>query len=146
MRDLRTPFLPLPERFALWRLSLRWRLARLRRGLLYGVDRLSTDDAQRVLFDCQSPAGWHPLLTLTLADVLEEARETFEDHPALPRLVNDACGRVADKWQNYGDELYEARRWAMNLVKAYADDENIALRPREDEDCEEDDAKEGAVS
>jgi hypothetical protein len=69
MRDLRTAFLSLPERFVLLRLSLRWRFARLRRGLLYGVDRLSTDDAQ-------------------------EARETFQDHPALPRLVNDAHERA----------------------------------------------------
>lgn len=119
------------RRIALWRSRLFFRLDRLRRGLAYAAGRLSPDDAQRIFLDCQRPAGWHPLLVLTVEDALEQAREIFEDHPDLPRLLNDACARVADKWECYGDELYEARRWAMSLAKGYARDENIVLRLRE---------------
>ncbi|MGB5083323.1 MAG: hypothetical protein WBO09_01685 [Methylocystis silviterrae] len=41
--------------------------------------------------------------------------------------MNDACARVADKWESYNDELYTARRWAIDLTENYARDESIAL-------------------
>ncbi len=79
------------------------------------------------MLDCRHPAGWHPLLVLTVEDTLEQAREEIADHPDLPRLVGDGCARVADKWESYNDELWEARRWAINLAKSYAADEGITL-------------------
>jgi len=82
-----------------------------------------------------APAGWHPLLVLTVEDTLEQAREEFADHPELPRLIADACFRVGDKWEPYGDELWEARRWAINVALRYAADEGIALA-RLDDVCE----------
>ena len=51
-----------------------------------------------VMLDCRHPAGWHPLLVLTVEDTLAQAREEIADHPDLPRLVADGCARVADKW------------------------------------------------
>jgi hypothetical protein len=80
-----------------------------------------------VLIDCHDPAGWHSLLTLTVEDTLEQAREIFADHPELRRLIEDGCSRVARKWESYGDELYEARRWAIELAEGYAADEGITL-------------------
>ena len=50
------------------------------------------------MLDCRYPAGWHPLLVLTVEDTLEQAREDLADHPDLSRLVADSCARVADKW------------------------------------------------
>ena len=79
------------------------------------------------MLDCRYPAGWHPLLVLTVEDTLEQAREDLADHPDLPRLVADGCARVADKWESYNDELWEARRWAISLAKSYAADEGITL-------------------
>jgi hypothetical protein len=32
-------------------------------------------DAQQLMLDCRHPAGWHPLLVLTVEDTLEQARE-----------------------------------------------------------------------
>jgi hypothetical protein len=110
-----------------------YRLARWRRAWRYAVDRLSPDDAQRMMLDCRYPAGWYPLLVLTVEDTLEQAREDFADHPDLPRLIADGCARVADKWESYNDELWEARRWAICLAKDYAADERIALIGREDD-------------
>jgi hypothetical protein len=78
------------------------------------------------------PASWHPLLLLTVEDTLEQAREEFADHPELPRLIADACFRVGDKWEPYGDELWEARRWAINVALRYAADEGIALARLDD--------------
>ena len=103
------------------------RLARWRRGWRYAVGRLSADEAQRLMLDCRYPAGWHPLLVLTVEDTLEQAREEIADHPDLSRLVADGCARVGDKWEPYYGELLEARCWAINLAKNYAVDEGITL-------------------
>lgn len=111
----------------------RTRLAQWRRAWRYATNRLSADEAQRIMLDCRDPAGWHPLLVLTVEDTLEQAREDLADHPDLPRLIADGCARVGDKWESYNDELWEARRWAIDLAKGYADDEGITLAPLEDE-------------
>jgi len=79
------------------------------------------------MLDCHYPAGWHPLLVLTVEDTIEQARAIFADHPDLPRLIADGCARVGDKWEAYGDELYEARRWAIDVAEGYAADEGITL-------------------
>jgi len=116
---------------ALWasrcRYRCRARAAQLARAWRYAAGRLSADDAQRVIHDCRGPAGWHPLLVLTVEDTLEQAREEFADHPELRRLIVDACFRVGDKWEPHGDELWEARRWAINVALRYAADEGITL-------------------
>jgi hypothetical protein len=88
---------------------------------------LSADEAQRLMLDCRYPAGWHPLLVLTVEDTLEQAREEIADHPDPPRLVADGCARVGDKWEPYYGELLEARCWAINLAKNYAADEGITF-------------------
>ncbi|MHB1205728.1 MAG: hypothetical protein ACYCZX_09190 [Rhodospirillaceae bacterium] len=80
-----------------------------------------------LMLDCRHPAGWHPLLILTVEETLEQARETFADHPELSRLIADGCARVGDKWESYGDELFEARRWAIDVMEGYAIDEGITL-------------------
>ena len=109
------------------------RLARLARAWRYFMERLSVHDAQRVMLDCRASAGWHPLLVLTVEDTIEQARETFADHPDLPRLIADGCARVGDKWESYRDELYEARRWAIDVAEGYATDEGIMLTRLDDE-------------
>ena len=115
------------SRLALWRYRVQARRDRLRRAWLYAIGRLTPDDAQRLMLDCRFAAGWHPLLVLTVEDTLEQAREIFAEHPDLPRLVADGCARVGDKWESYGDELYEARRWAIDAAEGYAADEGIVL-------------------
>lgn len=110
-----------------------YRLARWRRAWRYATGRLSADDAQRLILDCRYPAGWHPLLVLTVEDTLEQAREELADHPALPRLLADGCARVGDKWESYNDELWEAQRWAIGLAREYAADEGITLTALDDE-------------
>ncbi len=105
----------------------RHRAQRFSRARAYFCDRLNADDAQRIMLDCSYPAGWHPLLVLTVEDTLEQAREIFADNPELPRLINDGCARVASKWESYNDELYEARRWAIEIAEGYAAAEQITL-------------------
>jgi len=119
--------------FQWWVRDRRYRLAQWRRAWRYVTGRLSADDAQRMMLDCRYPAGWHPLLVLTVEDTLEQAREELADHPELPRLLADGCARVGDKWESYNDELWEARRWAINTAREYAADEGIALTPLDDE-------------
>jgi len=110
----------------------RTRLAHILRAWGYVVGRLSTDDARRIILDCRGSTGWHPLLILKVEDTLEQAREEFVDHPVLPRLIADACFHVGDGWASSGDELWEARRWAINVALRYAADEGIALVRLED--------------
>ncbi len=115
------------DRIARWRFRAWYRLARLSRAWAYFRDNLDADAAQRVMLDCEYLAGWHPLLVLTVEDTLADAREVFADHPDLPRLINDGCARVASKWESYNDELYEARRSAIDLAADYAAAEGVAL-------------------
>lgn len=115
------------------RYCIRYRVARWRRGWRYATGRLSADDAQCVTLDCRYPAGWHPLLLLTVEDTLEQACEVIADHPDLPRLIADGCARVGDRWESYNDELWEARRWAISLAREYAADEGITLTALDDE-------------
>ena len=102
-------------------------LNRLARAWGYFRGRLSEDDAQRIMLDCRHAAGWYPLLILTVEDTLQEARETFVDHPELPRLIADGCVGVAHKWEPHNDELYTARGWAIGLALRFAEEEGITL-------------------
>ena len=116
---------------ALWTSRHQYRcgvsLGRWTRAWHYVAGRLSADEAQRLMLDCRHPAGWHPLLVLTVEDALEQARAEIADHPDLARLVADGCARVGDKWEPYYGELLEARCWAINLAKNYAADEGITF-------------------
>lgn len=115
------------------RYQVGYRLAQWRRAWRYATGHLSSDDAQRLILDCRYPAGWHPLLVLTVEDTLEQAREQLADHPELPRLLADGCARVGVKWESNDDQLWEARRWAISLAKEYAADEGITLTALDDE-------------
>jgi hypothetical protein len=110
-----------------------YRLAQWRRAWRYATERLAPEDAQWIMLDCRFPAGWHPLLVLTVEDTLKQAREELADHPELPRLIADGCARVGDKWESYNDELWEARRWAISLARKYAADEGVTLTALDDE-------------
>ena len=122
------------SRLQLWRYRAKDRAQRLSRAWRYFIDGLSADDAQTIMLDCRYPAGWYLLLVLAVEDTLEQARETFADHPELPRLIADGCARAGDKWESTNDEFYEARRWAIELAEDYAAAEGITLI-RLDEDA-----------
>ncbi|MDE2392064.1 MAG: hypothetical protein KGL65_10705, partial [Rhodospirillales bacterium] len=89
-----------------------------------------------MIVECEWPAGWFPLMLLTVEDTLEYAREMFVDHPALRRLIADGCARVGNKWETYGDELSEAYRWAAELAEEYAASEGIVLARIADENSD----------
>lgn len=104
-------------------------MSRYWRALTYPLDRFSADDAQGIFIDCEYPAGWFTLLALTVEDTLEQALETYQDHPDLRRLIADGCERVHKKWEDHSDALYYARGWAIELAQRYAADEGIKLVP-----------------
>ena len=129
------PYRTVASRLELWCYRAKERAKRLHRAWCYFRDSLSADDAQSILLDCYSPAGWHPLLVLSVEDTLEQARETFADHPDLPRLIADGCERVGNKWESHNDDLYMARNWAIEIAEDYAAQEGITL-PLLDEDAD----------
>jgi hypothetical protein len=114
----------------LWRRRLVRHVARAGRAWRYLAGRLTAADAQQIIRDCHSPAGWHPLMVLRVDDVLARARRTFADHPDLPRLVAEACLHVERRWCSYKDDLEQAREWALDLVQRYAPDDGIVLERR----------------
>ncbi len=128
----------IPSPFAMWvqrtRYRIEIRLSRYRRAWRYARNTLSADDAQWIFTDCEYAAGWHTLLVLGLDRTLERARERYEDHPDLPRLVNDGCARVASKWEDYSDNLSEAEDSAIERAVEYAEAEGITLTSIDDED------------
>jgi hypothetical protein len=116
-------------RHRIWLVRFRFqlRLARYRRAFAYALDQLAADDAQQIFIDCEYPAGWFTLLTLTVDDTLDQALEVYEDHPDLRRLVAEGCERVHKKWEDHSDALYYARGWAIELAEGYAAQDNIRL-------------------
>ena len=58
----------------------RYHLARLSRAWAYFRDRLDADEAQRIMLDCEYPAGWHPLLVLTVEDGPAGPGAAFNDY------------------------------------------------------------------
>lgn len=115
------------------RVLLRMRFRHLRRTWCYATHTLSADDAQVMMLGCRRPAGWYPLLILTVEETLEQALETYAAHPELVRLIAAGCSRVSQKWEAYDDELYNAREWAIELAEGYAADLGIKLVRRESE-------------
>lgn len=124
------------SRHHIWLVRFRFdhRLVRYRRAFHYAFGRLSADDAQEIIIDCEYPAGWFTLLALTVEDTLEQALEVYQDHPDLRRLVADGCERVHKKWEDHSDALYYARCWAIELAEGYAADEGITLERRDPKD------------
>jgi len=117
----------------LWRRRLCRHVARAGRAWAYLAGRLNAADAQQVIRDCRCPAGWHPLMVLTVDDVLAQARRTFVDRPELPWLAAEACLHVERRWCSYGDELEQAQAWAVELMQRYAPDDGIVLEGRGDD-------------
>lgn len=106
---------------------LRSRLARYRLAYAYARGRMSPDQALSILWDCQHAAGSFCLISLDVSDVLEAARDRWEDHPELPGLCKSAASRVASKWDDYTEVRSSCEDWALDLVADYARGEGIAL-------------------
>ncbi len=118
------------------RLAFRWlllsvRVDRLCRAWRYAWGGITTDDAQHLLAECEDYAGWYALLTLSAEDTLKSAREIYEDRPELPDLIWRGCELVRYKWISHDGELYEARRWAVELAAEYAAQNGTPLSRRD---------------
>lgn len=125
------------RRFSFWKYRAHERAKRLHRACRYMAGTMSQDDAQWMIMDCESAAGWYPLMILSVDDVLERAREVFVDHPALHEFVTEGCVRVRRKWECYGDELEAAIDWAIESAQEYAASEGITFARLEQADVTE---------
>jgi hypothetical protein len=101
---------------------------RWRRAFAYATGRLSRDDAQWILIDCTSPAGWHTLTLLATGDVRDMAVEMYGDvAQALDPYLDGACENVACKWDTPGDDVWHARQWALDKAIEWAAEDGIHL-------------------
>lgn len=131
-----------PARF--WKYRVTEWFRRLRRAYAYMRKTLSADDAQTMIVECKHQAGWYPLVILAVDDVLERACEEFADHPQMRSFISEGCYKVYRKWENYGDELEGAIRWAIEVAEEYAANESIKFVRIMDEAVPEDDEGEEA--
>lgn len=118
---------------SIWRWRIRPRLQRCRRALAYAMGRLSPDDAQWLLIDCQPIAGWYPLTTLCEGDVFGLAADRYGDAAdALAPYIPAACERVAGKWETPCDDGWHARNWAIEIALEYAAQDGVLIKDNED--------------
>jgi len=105
---------------------------RLRRAYAYATGRLSADDAQTILIECQDSAGWYPLSTLCTDDLFDHAIATHGD-PALKikPYLPAACEYVSRKWEA-GDDYYSPLDFAFDTARDYAAQDGIDLGETED--------------
>jgi hypothetical protein len=125
------------QRFDFWILSLRWRLEyklrRWARAWHYARGTLSKDAASQVRWDCQDAAEDYTLISLSVADVYDNALERWEDHPDLRGLCAEAAGRVASKFDDYTEVRSSCTDWALELVGDYAESCGITLAEIEED-------------
>ena len=116
--------------------ELRWRWSayarRLGRACRYATHSLSANQAQIVILDCELPAGWRGLMTLTVEDTLERARERYADHPHLEDFIALGCSVVAHRWEDYEGRLAEAQDWAIKCAVDFAAQGGVALAGLDD--------------
>lgn len=111
---------------------LQQHLSRWQRAWAYATDRMTKDQASQMAYDCQAPAGSFSLISLDVDGVLEDASNTYMDHPDLERLCAEAVQRVASKFDDYTEVRSSCSDWALDLVVQYAKQEGVELTLIED--------------
>jgi hypothetical protein len=99
------------------------------RAWRYAGGRLTADDAQDIIVECERDAGWYPLLILSVDDALQSALDEYRDHPKLRSYIVSACERVHRKWEGNSEERYTALEWATRLATEWAAEDGIAFTP-----------------
>lgn len=109
-------------------------IMRQARAYAYGIGTLTEDEAGTVLHDCYPVAGYWPLETLSVENVLTTALVHWKDHPALESLAFAACDRVQQKWSSTGNAADAAEDWALDLIGEYAEQDGVELLHLDDDE------------
>jgi hypothetical protein len=130
----REPPIPLARRLSALRWQFQDRCQRVKRAFYYAADRLSFEDANDIMLDCERPARSYPLMILTPGSVLDMAIERFDAqaHRLQPYLA-DACAYVAHKWDPPGDDYWHLRDWALDTALEAAAQDGVTLSERAEE-------------
>jgi hypothetical protein len=107
--------------------NLEFSLARWRRALAYGRNTLSSEEAQAIIRDCDDAAGWYPITTLTVDDVMARVRHDIGDHPDLAPYIPSACARVSRKSDVDGEDLAFAIEWAVDEAIQSAKNDGLCI-------------------
>jgi hypothetical protein len=115
-------------------LGFRWRCRcqRLHRAFAYASGRLSPGEAQTILIECKDYAGWYPLNTLCVEDLLSHAATVQGDNAQLLKpYLHAACEHVSRKWDS-GDDLNIAFDLALETAAGYAAQDGVTLEAKEE--------------
>ncbi len=116
------------------RRQTRHRCLRLKRALCYATGRLSFEDANDIMRDCERSALSYPLMVLTPQSVLDMAIERYgEQAAALEPYLADACAYVAQRWDPPAEEYWHPRDWALSTAIDHAAKDGITLADAEEE-------------
>ena len=130
------------------RLAHRWRASTLRYRICLNIQdaqrawalyrgKLTQTQAFGLLHELEGITGSYALETLYESSVLDLAADRWgENTTELVELVQDACSRVAHKWNSTGDIPGAAIDWALDLVEEYAKARGIVLTEVPDESRE----------
>lgn len=101
-------------------------LLRWRRAWRYACKRLSPDDAQDMMLQLRFIAGWEPLVTLCVEDVMDLMENAGVRHPRLRVFVEEAVIHVGRKFES-SDALSAAQDWAVDMAYEYAYRDGVEL-------------------
>jgi len=110
------------------------RCHRLKRAFCYVTGRLSFEDANDIMRECERPARSYPLMMLTPQSVLDMAIKRYgEQAAALEPYLADACAHVAQRWDPPAEEYWHPRDWALSTAIDHAAKDGITLADVEEE-------------
>lgn len=114
---------------------------RIRHAIAYVTGHLDAQSAQDMIVQLEPIAGWHPLVTLCVDDVLARATKHYKPHPDLRSFVASACAKVARQWRDADETLQAAQWWAIDLSLDLAQEHGQTLALAESDSREEPAAK-----
>lgn len=97
------------------------------RAWRYARQALTAADGVAMLATIEDASGMYALESLSLDAVLEIARDRWEDHPELERLVSEAVAHVNSKWNSDGNLTSAAQDWACETIAEYAALDGVEL-------------------
>lgn len=102
------------------------RAKRLKHAIRYVAGTLTPDNAQDMLLELRYVAGWYPIVTLCVEDVMTRATEVYRDTPELREVVEGACQYVEQKY-DYSDTAQQATSDAFDRIEEEATSMGVTL-------------------
>jgi hypothetical protein len=103
-------------------------IERARLAYRFATGTLTQGDAEDIVYMVQPLTGWFPLETISVDSLIESVGYRWANPvEEIAPLAEQACERVASKWDSTGDIASAAEDRATDLIAEYAEREGIEL-------------------